>query len=1183
MQNIDNETIVQFLEGHDPQKYIVAIEAPYYANKAYLIINDPDKGKYIETHHYEPFVWMKHDVSRTLYGGDRNKIKDAMRLHSIKIKELRISNDEGYIPDRMQNGFRYLASSTNSYSALLNFFKEGGHDVYDSTKARNFMALNPTEQFLITTGKRMFKGMDDYDDIHRFQFDLETTGLDPRRESIFQIGMKDNRGYEMIIETIGDTPQELRDSERANIVKFFDEIIRIKPDTIVGYNSESFDWNFFEVRCGILGIPMEDIARTLNKTSKINRKDSQIKLGAETEYYKQTTMWGFNILDISHSVRRAQAINSDIKSWSLKYITKFSQVNKKNRVYVEGDALHKTWKRTSEDTFLFNNTNGDWFEYNPKDEDHTNKLESGKYELKSGSFIVRRYLLDDLWETEMVDGIYNQASFLLSKLLPTSYMRSSTMGTASQWKLILAAWSYEQNLGIPDYEAKRSFVGGLSRLIKVGFAKLVAKLDFAALYPKTTLTYNIFPTLDITGVMKGLLKYVVDTRDEFKFLTSEYKGIAKKFKADLEVTDPNSAEYQLLIDNISKYGKLASDADKKQLPLKILANSFFGSYGAPHIFPWGDSNCAERITCMSRQHLRLMVRWFMDKFGFDPLVGDTDGFNFALPDNLEEFCYTTKGNHWKTKMYGVTDLQGLEATVAEFNETLMEGWMGLDVDDICSTTINFKRKNYANMIDGKMKLVGNSIKSKRMPIYIEEFLDNAIKMLLDGNGHDFIQYYNEYVDKIYNYQIPLVKIASKARVKQTIDSYKKDCKTKTKAGHFKARKAHMELLLVNNLDANLGDTIYYVNIGKTKSTGDATKVVDKETGKISITLNCKLIPQAEIESNPDLTTDEYNVSKYIAALNKKLEPLLVCFSSEIRDEILVNLVKDRKTKDYVMKDKKVFTEKQCNLTSGQPINDTDQDTLEDFFTLADAEIEFWNKMNETPNQMTDEEWSVIRANWKERVRITRETGIENEKARLIDTCRRFEVLDLNIIETYGKIPKQIESFCYLNLEDKTLCSTEFGIPLGKLGMILDYHDEAFLRAKFYQTILTEMRGYIDEGKEYSDYDCWLWFLEEINDDRFEVGRYAKIKFWVDLIGILGFVMYYELSEDEIDSHWLKLIETQPYVKSEEIVKVVTEPTVEDESDTNVVEEESIETSRTISIMKDVKHKMISLEDDDWGF
>jgi len=1182
MQNIDNETIVQFLEGHDPQEHIVAIEAPYHVNKAYLIINHPEKGKYIETHHYEPFVWMKHAVSGTLYGGNRARIKEAMMNYGIKIKALQIANEEGYTPDRMKNGFKYLASSSQSYTALLNFFKEGGHDVYDSTKARNFMALNPTEQFLIATGKRMFKGKNDYDDLHRFQFDLETTGLDPRRDSIFQIGMKDNRGYEMIVETIGDTPQEKRDSERVNIVKFFDELIRIKPDTIVGYNSEFFDWNFFEVRCGILGIPMEDIARTLNKTSKIRRRDSQIKLGAETEYYKQTMMWGFNILDISHSVRRAQAINSDIKSWSLKYITKFSKVNKKNRVYVDGDALHDTWAQT-EDNFLFNNTDGDWFKFDPTDEDHLKKLESGKYERKNGAFIVRRYLLDDLWETEMVDGIYNQASFLLSKLLPTSYMRSSTMGTASQWKLILAAWSYEQNIGIPDYEAKRSFTGGLSRLLKVGFAKIVAKLDYAALYPKCTLTYDIFPSLDITGVMKGLLKYVVDTRDEFKFLTGKYKGMVKKFKVDLEVTDPNSADYQILIDKITEYEKLASDADKKQLPLKILANSFFGSYGAPHIFPWGDSNCAEKITCMSRQHLRLMVKWFLDKFGFDPLVGDTDGFNFALPDNIEDFIYTTKGDHWKTKEYGVTELKGLDATVAEFNETHMEGWMGLDIDDICSTTINFKRKNYANMIDGKMKLVGNSIKSKRMPIYIEEFLDNGIKMLLNGNGHDFVEHYNEYVDKIYNYEIPLMKIASKARVKQSIDAYKKDCKSKTKAGHFKARKAHMELLIANNRPANLGDTIYYVNIGKTKSTGDVTKVTDKETNKVTINLNCKLISQAEIESNPDLTTDEYNVSKYIAALNKRLEPLLVCFSPEIRDEILIGLSKDKKTKEYVLNDRKVFTEKQCELSSGQPINPTDQDTLEDFYTLADTEIEFWHNINETPNQMTDNEWTLIEEDWIERIRIAREVGISSDRARLIDTCRRLETSDLRNIEVYGKIPKSIELFTYLNLEDKTLCSTEFGIPLAKLGILFDYQDEALLRDKFYQTILPEMRGYIEEGGEYDDYSCWIWFLEEIQDDRFEVDRFAKIKFWIDLIGILGFVTYYDLPEDEINNHWLKLLELQ--VTDEYTAPSNREP--ENEQDGNESEEEFISTTKEektiLSLVDEVRNKMNTLENDDWGF
>jgi hypothetical protein len=45
-------------------------------------------------------------------------------------------------------------------------------------------------------------------------------------------------------------------------------------------------------------------------------------------------------------------------------------------------------------------------------------------------------------------------------------------------------------------------------------------------------------------------------------------------------------------------------------------------------------------------------------------------------------------------------------------------------------------------------------------------------MLLDGDGHSFINYYYEYVDKIYNYQ-PLVKMASKARVKATMVDYKR--------------------------------------------------------------------------------------------------------------------------------------------------------------------------------------------------------------------------------------------------------------------------------------------------------------------------------------------------------------------------------------------------------------------------
>jgi hypothetical protein len=70
-------------------------------------------------------------------------------------------------------------------------------------------------------------------------------------------------------------------------------------------------------------------------------------------------------------------------------------------------------------------------------------------------------------------------------------------------------------------------------------------------------------------------------------------------------------------------------------------------------------------------------------------------------------------------------------------------------------------------------------------------------MLLDGDGHSFINYYYEYVDKIYNYQIPLVKMASKARVKATM-IMKKESLMKNKAGNPMPKQAHMELALTLN-------------------------------------------------------------------------------------------------------------------------------------------------------------------------------------------------------------------------------------------------------------------------------------------------------------------------------------------------------------------------------------------------
>ena len=1072
-EKVGFEEIEKFLVGKDPQKYIVAIEASYYENFVSLVINDPEKGKYIEKHTLKPFMWLKHDVVDLLYDGSKPKIKKAMRELKVKIKGLRIDDGEGNIPDRLANGYKYIATCDGSYGDLINFFKDGGCDVFSGDKINPedeedlrtykslFVRFSPDEQFLIQTGKRLFKGMDDYNDVHRFQFDLETHGLDPKVDPIFQIGIKDNRGYSLILETKGNTPKEERDSEKANIAKFFDVVAEICPDIITGFNSENFDWPYFRTRCERLGVDITKLAKTLNPKKKIRWKESMIKLGGEQENYEQTNMWGFNILDISHAVRRAQAINSDIKKWNLKYITEYSGVAKKNRVYVPGDKLHTIWADTA--PYGFNDTDGTWYR-----NEEEKPLEEG-YESVKGDYIVQRYLLDDLWETEQIDGIYNQAAYLIAKLLPTSYMRSSTMGTAGQWKLIMGAWSYENELGVPDTTPKRDFVGGLSRLLEVGFAKKVAKLDFAALYPKIQLTWGIFPSLDVSGVMEGLLTYVVDKRDEFKFLTGTHKGEAKKLQSILDEHKSSLSEDRInkAESMISDNKKQGSDFDKKQLPLKILANSFFGAYGAPYIFNWGDSDCAEETTCRGRQSLRLMVRHFTEKYNFRALVMDTDGANFAMPDEVEDVKYICTAEHWKTKSYGKgTELSGLDAVIAEFNENFMIGRMGLDVDDVCDATINFARKNYANLIDGKVKLVGNSIKSKAMPIYIEEFINAGIRLLLDNKGHEFIELYHKHVDDIYNYRVPVAKIASKSRVKMTRHNYKNVyCKAKNKAGRAKARRAHMELIEVHDLNVNLGDVIYYVNTGTAKSHSDIKTLKDKKNGTSEIQFNCKLIPIDEIERNPDYTTDEYNIPKYLENFNKRIKPLLVCFDTEIRDLIIIDVYKDKKTKVIKLEEKNLFTKSQCKLIAGKPFKPDDQDTYEDLMIMEDKEIRFWDDVDKLPNNIEQEEWDVVRADYKVRMQIIREEGIKAQTTRLRSVFQRLEINTFNNIRAGEVLPKEILVFSKIIDDEEGIYhfySKEWDTNLVLFSEMFDYEEDAKKRDRYYKSLT----GDIEDGCEY---------------------------------------------------------------------------------------------------------------------
>lgn len=1063
MKQITTEVVNTFLNGHDPMERIIAIECGFEEDRVNIIYVNEKGEKRIKQDDFKPFVWVKHSAAIRLFNGDRKKLRKRLRDYGITIKKLITSNDNGEEHERLESGYKYLFYATRKMSnkTFQQFFTEAGVPIHERKKKddssqsgnREFMAVTPIEQYMIATGRRLFKGYDTYNQLTRFVFDLETQGLNPKVHRIEQIGIHTNKGYDKVIAVEGGTKEELDRNEIAAIKEFLEILASLKPDTVVGHNSENFDWNFFIVRCEQLGIDFSELSLNYFRHAIYKKaKESVLKLGGEIEYYYPTIMWGHNVLDSLHAARRAQAIDSNMKSSNLKYVTKYLNLKKQNRVYVPGDKITSTWA-IKDKVFGLCEDDGDWYRITDK-----RPLLKG-YNLVSGRYIVERYLLDDLWETDKVEDRLNESNFLVGKMLPTSFTRACTMGTAGIWKLIMLAWCYENDLAIPAAAPNKRFTGGLSRLLKTGFVDRIVKLDYNSLYPSVILTWHVSTPIDVMNVMLSFLEYILTQREKYKELKAQAGSKADELKDKLELC---GEEEKREIEAKIKFWKAEkSGNDKKQLPLKILANSFFGGYGSPNVFPFGDILAAEKTTCISRMSLRLMISHFKS-IGYEPIVGDTDGFNFQMPPEdkfryTDEHPYISNGagrNSVKDKAY-----TRVEADVAEFEDLYMSkaynggiNKMGLGIDEFCDATINFARKNYADLMpDGKTKKVGNTIKSRKMSGYLEKFIDEGVDLLLRGNGFKFLSNYYDYIDKIYNYQIPIRDIASKGNIKKSIKEYIADCSTLTKAGSKKSRQAWYELVIKEGISVNVSDTIYYINTGTKKGQSDVKRVthfyyylngekteITKEVEKLyknqdktlpdyvkksrlelardsygntafdedEIILNCKLVPNEILEKEEDvLCSDyegmEYNVEKYIDQFNKRITPLLVCFHPDIRNKILVTNPKD----------KLFFTEEQSKLVSGYPNKEEDQDTFEALMTPERKEIEFWLKVNEVPPFVKEcgIDWDALVEKHKKEIESEQNELYNIENQKYLDALDAMTNDEVEEFEEEGKLPSTISS------------------------------------------------------------------------------------------------------------------------------------------------------------------------------
>lgn len=493
------------------------------------------------------------------------------------------------------------------------------------------------------------------------------------------------------------------------------------------------------------------------------------------------------------------------------------------------------------------------------------------------------------------------------------------------------------------------------------------------------------------------------------------------------------------------------------------------------------------------------------------VMSNTDGFNFQMPT---EFRYT-KEHPYIGKGLNRLVKEGKEyidewGDIMEFNDLFMRNKMGLDEDEVIPANITCARKNYLDLLDnGEIKMVGNTLKSKKMPIYIEKFIAQAADLLLHNKGKEFLELYYDYVEKIYNMQIPLRDIASVGKIKTSIKEYKEGCKQLTTAGSKKARQAWYELAIKHNLSVNMGDTIYYINNGTKKGDSDVkritkyfykdgngnkidyaidengeklydrkgnvidlTKQLEKDFNKFKkenkdyktiypnlfafgknkypnleeediILFNCVLLTNDLVEDEDDHFCDdtfEYNREKYIEMFNKRIRPLLVVFDRNTRqyidekgkiiDNILISNPKDRKT----------FTEDETKLVSGQPFNETDQDTYEQLMTMEDKEIRFWLSVNKVPTYIEcidGMNWEDIKRDYFQRQEQMRQEGIKEEIETYNKVINSLKQSDVNELIEDGILPEKLLPIIDENFQTGIFKSKKWGIQLGTIYDIID--------------------------------------------------------------------------------------------------------------------------------------------------
>jgi len=390
----------------------------------------------------------------------------------------------------------------------------------------------------------------------------------------------------------------------------------------------------------------------------------------------------------------------------------------------------------------------------------------------SDSEMFRRRALCGVRETRALSDLLSPSYFIQTQIFPYNYQDVIVRGNATRINALFLREYFRQRHSIPELPMPRAFEGGYTDIFLTGVARNVWHCDVASLYPSIMLQFDCFPATDELQI--------------FRHLLTDLRNFRLEAKARMRAERDPARQHHL---------------QAMQNTFKILLNSFYGYLGFAQGH-FADFESAARVTQIGRDLLKKMIDW-LNAQGAQVIEVDTDGIYFVPPSSVEAGVSPAKPQLRAADTAATTE-QEIEELQSGLAAELPAG-IDVEIDERFDAMLSYKAKNYALLTkDGDVIIKGGALKSRGLEKFQRVFLEEMIRMIMQGKSEAIGDLRNEFEGKIRNREWHIDMLMKTDTLQDSLEKYRAKI-----AGSARNRAAAYELALASGRNYKPGDQISY--------------------------------------------------------------------------------------------------------------------------------------------------------------------------------------------------------------------------------------------------------------------------------------------------------------------------------------------------------------------------------------